>query len=300
MKKWLLDILKGVVIGVANIIPGVSGGTMMVVMGVYDKLLFCINNIFKQFVKCIKILLPYIIGILLALAFMSTLIIGSMEKFPLPTAFAFIGLIVGGLPAILSEVKDIKRTPVHWAVFAAAFIFLVGMQFMPKSADVALSLNVGQILIIMVMGVIASSAMIVPGVSGSMMLMILGYYYPIFGSISKLIEAVLGGQWSSIGYNCGILLPFALGMVLGILGISRLIETMLNKWKGVTYAIILGLVVPSPIVIVMSTWQEQSLTLASINVWTVIASIVTCAIGFAIAAYVMPKLDAKVKEPTEK
>lgn len=300
MKKWLLDILKGVVIGVANIIPGVSGGTMMVVMGVYDKLLFCINNVFKQFAKCIKILLPYIIGILLALVFMSTLIIGSMEKFPLPTAFAFIGLIMGGLPAILSEVKDVKRTPVHWVVFAAAFIFLVGMQFMPKSADVSLTLNVGQMLIIMLMGVIASSAMIVPGVSGSMMLMILGYYYPIFGSISKLIEAVLSGQWGSIGYYCGILVPFVIGMVLGILGISRLIELMLNKWKGVTYAIILGLVVPSPIVILMSTWQEQGLTLASINVWTVIASIATCAVGVAIAAYVMPKLDAKVKEPSGK
>ncbi len=298
MKKWLLDILKGVVIGVANIIPGVSGGTMMVVMGVYDKLLFCINNVFKQFAKCIMMLLPYIIGILLALVFMSTLIIGSMEKFPLPTAFAFIGLIMGGLPAILSEVKDVKRTPVHWVVFAAAFIFLVGMQFMPKSADVSLTLNVGQILIIMLMGVIASSAMIVPGVSGSMMLMILGYYYPIFGSISKLIEAVISGQWGSIGYYCGILAPFLIGLVLGILGISRLIELMLNKWKGVTYAIILGLVVPSPIVILMSTWQEQSLTLASINVWTVIASIATCAVGAAIAAYVMPKLDAKVKEPS--
>lgn len=300
MKRWLLDILKGIVIGVANIIPGVSGGTMMVVLGVYDKLLFCINNVFKQFVKCIKILLPYIIGILLALVFMSTLIIGSMAKYPLPTAFAFIGLIMGGLPAILSEVKDVKRTPVHWAVFAVAFIFLVGMQFMPQSADVNLTLNVGQILIIVLMGVIASSAMIVPGISGSMMLMILGYYYPIFGSISKLAEAVLSGQWGSIGYYCGILVPFLIGMVLGILGISRLIDVMLNKWKGLTYAIILGLVVPSPIVIVMSTWQEQSLTLASINVWTVIASIVTCTIGFVIAAYVMPKLDSKVKEPAGK
>lgn len=300
MKKWLLDILKGAVIGVANIIPGVSGGTMMIVMGVYDKLLFCINNVFRQFAKCIKILLPYIIGIALALVFMSSLILGSMEKFPLPTAFAFIGLIMGGLPAILSEVKDVKRTPVHWAVFAVAFIFLVGMQFMPQSADAELTLNVGQILVIVVMGAISSSTMIIPGVSGSMMLMILGYYYPIFGAISKLIEALLSGQWSGVLYNGGILLPFFLGMVLGILGISRLIDVMLSKWKGVTYAIILGLVVPSPIVIVMSTWQEQGLTLASIDVWTVIASIITCAVGVVIAAYVMPKLDAKVKDPANR
>lgn len=296
MKKWILDILKGAVIGIANIIPGVSGGTMMIVMGVYDKLIFCINNLFKQFAKCIKILMPYIIGVLLALVFMSAFIIGSMEKFPLPTAFAFIGLIMGGLPAIWAEVKDIKKTPVHWAVFAAAFLFLVGMQFMPQSADAELTLNIGQILIIVVMGVISSSTMIIPGVSGSMMLMILGYYYPIFGSISLLMEAIMGGQLASAGHYCGILLPFGIGMVLGILSISRLIEVMLSKWKGVTYAIIMGLVVPSPIVIVMSTWREQALTMASIDLWTVLACVVTCALGVFVAAYVMPRLDAKVKE----
>ena len=298
MKKWLLDILKGAVIGVANIIPGVSGGTMMIIMGVYDKLIFCINNVFKQFAKCIRILLPYVIGIVLALVCMSAFIMNSMEKFPLPTAFAFIGLIMGGLPAILGEVRDVKRKPVHWVVFALAAIFLVGMQFMPKSADAEMTLNVGKILILVLMGVIASSTMIIPGVSGSMMLMILGYYEPVFGSIPALMEALLSGQWSSALHSAGVLLPFVIGMVLGILGISRLIEVMLSKWKGITYAIILGLVVPSPIVIVMSTWQEQALTMAAVNAGSVIASIVTFLAGVFIAAYVMPKLDAKVKEPS--
>ena len=87
-----------------------------------------------------------------------------------------------------------------------------------------------------------------------------------------------------------------IGIVLGILGMSRLIDVMLKKWKGLTYAIILGLVVPSPIVIVMSTWQKQSLTMASVNAWSVIASIVTLVIGIAIAGYVMPLLDAKTKK----
>ena len=80
MKQWLLDVLKGVVIGIANIIPGVSGGTMMIVMGIYDKLIYCINNLFKQFGSCIKILLPYGVGIGLALVTMSGLIGGSMRK----------------------------------------------------------------------------------------------------------------------------------------------------------------------------------------------------------------------------
>lgn len=296
MKQWILDVLKGVVIGIANIIPGVSGGTMMIVMGIYDKLIYCINHVFKEFGKCIRILLPYIVGILLALFTMSGLIGSSMEKFPLPTAFAFIGLIMGGIPAILSQVRDVKVKPVHVLAFVLAAALLVGMQFMPASADAQLTLSVGQMLIIAVMGVIASSTMIIPGVSGSMMLLILGYYHPIFGSFGDLASALVGGQWGEVGRCAGILLPFAIGMVLGILGISRLIDVMLKKWKGLTYAIILGLVIPSPIVIVMSTWQEQQLTMASVDVWAVVASVVTLVLGIVIAGVLMPMLDAKVNK----
>lgn len=296
MKQWILDVLKGVVIGIANIIPGVSGGTMMIIMGIYDKLIYCINHVFKEFGKCIKILLPYVLGILIALFTMSGLIGGSMERFPLPTAFAFIGLIMGGLPAICAEVKGVKIKPVHVLAFLLAAALLVGMQFMPHSDRTNVDVDVLQMLIILLMGVIASSTMIIPGVSGSMMLLILGYYHPIFGCFDVLLDALLNGQWGEVGRCLCILLPFVVGMVLGILGISRVIDVMLKKWKGLTYAIILGLVVPSPIVIVMSTWQEQQLTMASVDVWAVVASIVTLAVGILIAGYVMPKLDAKTKK----
>ena len=297
MKQWLLDVLKGVVIGIANIIPGVSGGTMMIVMGIYDKLIYCINNLFKQFGSCIKILLPYGVGIGLALVTMSSLIGGCMENFPLPTALVFTGLILGGIPAIVEQVRDVKIKPVHVLAFLLAAGLLVGMQFMPASdsADLSKGANVLQMLIILVMGVIASSTMIIPGVSGSMMLLILGYYHPIFGCFGDLGGALLDGQWGEVGRCVSILLPFVAGMGLGLLGISRAIEVMLKKWKGLTYAIILGLVIPSPIVILMSTWQEQSLTMADVNVGVVVASVVALVIGIVVAGVLMPMLDAKVK-----
>lgn len=296
MVQWILDILKGVVIGIANIIPGVSGGTMMVVMGIYDKLIYCINHVFKEFGKCIKILLPYVIGILVAIIFMSALLLKSMENFPLPTAFAFIGLIMGGLPAIFAETKGVKINWKHCLAFVISAAILVGMQFIPQSERTTLDVDVLQMLVILLMGIIASATMIIPGVSGSMMLMILGYYYPIYGSIPLLFKALFAGEWAAVGSYACILLPFLVGIVLGILGMSRVIDVMLKKWKGLTYAIILGLVVPSPIVIVMSTWSEQNLTMASVDVWAVIASIVTLAVGVFIAGYVMPKLDANTKK----
>ena len=92
------DILRGVMIGVANIIPGVSGGTMMVSMGIYDKIIGAVNNIFKEWKQSLKTLLPYAIGMLLGIAGLSFCITYFFEHFPLQTAFLFIGLIFGGLP----------------------------------------------------------------------------------------------------------------------------------------------------------------------------------------------------------
>ena len=102
--KFLFDIIRGAVIGIANIIPGVSGGTMMVTMGIYDKLLGSITGIFKQFKKSIKTLFPYIIGMAVgigAFSFLLTKVL--LVKAPLPTAFAFIGLIVGGVPVLVKK-----------------------------------------------------------------------------------------------------------------------------------------------------------------------------------------------------
>ena len=105
--NFILDIIRGAVIGIANIIPGVSGGTMMVTMGIYDKLIGSITGIVKNFKKSIKTLSPYIIGMAVgigAFAFLLTKVL--LVKAPLPTAFAFIGLIVGGVP-VLTVFKDI-------------------------------------------------------------------------------------------------------------------------------------------------------------------------------------------------
>ena len=95
--KWFLDVLKGMVIGLANVIPGVSGGTMMVSMGIYDTLIWCINNLFKKFKKCIVTLLPYGIGMILAIALGAIGLKIAFAEFPLPTNALFIGLILGSL-----------------------------------------------------------------------------------------------------------------------------------------------------------------------------------------------------------
>ena len=103
--NFIKDILRGVMIGVANIIPGVSGGTMMVSMGIYDKIIGAINGIFRQWKQSLKTLLPYGIGMLLSIAGLSFCIDYFFKHFPLQTAFLFIGLIFGGLPIIFRKLK---------------------------------------------------------------------------------------------------------------------------------------------------------------------------------------------------
>ena len=104
--NFLFDIIKGMLIGVANIIPGVSGGTMMVSMGVYEKIIGVVNNLFKDIKKSILTLLPLGIGMFLGVAVFSFIIPWCLEVFPLPTCLCFIGLIIGGVPAIVKPAKE--------------------------------------------------------------------------------------------------------------------------------------------------------------------------------------------------
>ena len=137
--KFFIDILKGMVIGLANIIPGVSGGTMMVSMGIYDTLIYCITHLFKQFKKSLMTLLPFAIGMIAALAILSNVITWAlMDEFAsLPTNTLFIGLILGGLPAIFKQVKGSKKRDsilggILFVLFFALVIFMATLKELIK------------------------------------------------------------------------------------------------------------------------------------------------------------------------
>ena len=278
--KTIFDILRGVVIGLANIIPGVSGGTMMVSMGIYDTIIGCINSLFKNFKRCIKTLWPYALGMVLGILGLAKLITFLLEAYPLPTNMAFIGLILGGLPMILKKMKGEKKGIAGVIAFVLAFALVVGLKIIGggNGTDAAITLNIGQLIILFIMGAIAAATMVIPGVSGSMMLMLLGYYNPIVGSVSGLVDALLSGNMSAILGCCGVLIPFGIGVVVGIFAIAKLIEVLLRRFPGPTYCAIMGLVTASPVAILMG------LSYAGLSAATVIISVVALALG-AVAAY---------------
>ena len=291
--KWFLDVLRGMVIGLANVIPGVSGGTMMVSIGIYDKLIYSINNLFKKFKECFRILLPYLVGMGLAIALGSVALKVAFEKYPLPTNTLFIGLILGSLPIILKQIKGEKINAlciIIFLVFAAIVIVpkaianntLVGANEKGGNqwAETGLPLDILHIIIYFLLGVLASASMVVPGISGSMMLKIFGYYEPIvtttIGGTFK--DAIPAGDWGLVLHNLAVLLPFAIGIVVGIFGVAKLIEFLLKKWKVYTYCGILGMVLASPVVILM-----DASIFAGFN-WIIgVVSVIALALGVFIA-----------------
>lgn len=276
--KFVLEMLRGMVIGLANIIPGVSGGTMMVSMGIYDTLIHCITHLFKEFKKSILTLLPYAVGMVLAIGGLSFALKWAFAVYPLPTNTLFIGLILGGLPAILRQVKGKKKGAVGAVLFVVFFALIIVMQIFQSEHVATITLSFGEVIKLFVLGAVASATMVIPGVSGSMVLKLLGYYEPVVTvAIPGLISGLAHGEWAAVGANVGILLPFGLGIVVGIFAIAKLIEVLLARWEGQTYCAILGLVTASPVAILMAT------EMVNLSWTTLIISLLTFAIGFYVA-----------------
>ena len=266
--------------GVANIIPGVSGGTMAVSMGIYDDIISAITHLFKQFKKSVLTLLPYFIGMAASLVGLSYVIEQSLKNYNLQTNFLFIGLILGGLPVLLSRFKGKKVGAGCGVAFVIAFAAIIGLQLLGGGNNVIeIKINAIEVIKLFFIGVIASATMVVPGVSGSMILMILGYYEPILSEVNKFVAALKGFDIPAMMDGAMILVPFGLGVVIGIFAIAKIIEFLLREYEAITFSAILGLVVASPFAIFMQT------TLPKLNVGNISVSVVTFVIGFVIAYF---------------
>lgn len=273
------NILKGMVMGLANIIPGVSGGTMAVSMGIYDKLIHCITHLFKEFKQSIAFVLPIFIGMGIAIVGSSFGIDYLFATFPLQTNFFFIGLILGSLPLLYGNVKEIKIKPGHMvsAVVFFALVVVLALLDGTEGARADLSFNLVNVIILFLVGVVASATMIIPGVSGSMMLLLLGFYNPILTTIKEFVTALVSFDVAGILAGCGVLIPFGIGVVVGIFAVAKLVEVLLAKFPAYSYWGIIGLVVGSPIAILIIG------TFTTITLVQVLVSVVTLALGFFIS-----------------
>lgn len=275
------EFLKGILIGIANIIPGVSGGTMAVSLGVYDKIIRAITGFRKNFKQSILILLPYIIGAVAGIGVLSFVVRYALDTYPMQTSGLFIGLIIGGIPVLLRSVKGARLSIPNILVFLLFFFIVTSMAFLNgnEGSVTDITVNFGVVIQLFFIGVIASATMIIPGVSGSLVMMVLGFYGIIISNISNFISALAGRDIPALIHGFGILLPFGLGILAGIGLVAKLIEILFAKAPVLTYFAIFGLIFGSPIAIIYKTG------ITSISILGVLVTVVTFCIGYAISFF---------------
>ncbi len=280
LTAFFLDAVAGFGMGVAFIIPGFSGGSVAAILGIYEKLIGAIADIFRDFKRSIITLLPIFIGLVVGAVSLLYPLGWALSAFPLPTVSLFIGLAIGGM---LSITDKITSRPSLYNYFALAIpcLLAIALSFAPTGADVDLfSLNIGGYLTLFLIGVVASAALVIPGISGSMILLILGYYNPI---IKVITENFLKGQNMLVSFL--VLGATGIGIIVGFIGISIVMKGLLEKYPRGTYMAIIGFIVGSIPTVFISTAKDAGMTVTTLpsDVWHWVFCVLLLAVGFALS-----------------
>ena len=249
MKEKLILFIKGIVLGVAFVIPGVSGGTLAVLMGIYEELIEAASNFYKSiadFKKYIMYLLPIGLGVVFSVAVFAKLIKFGLDKAPIITILIFLGMIIGGIPALVRNVKGTKTNLKDMTLMLVGLIIVISMLIFHKSNSnvVLTNMSITGYITLLLVGAIAAVTMVVPGISGSFTLMLIGYYEPVLNLVNDITS------FKNLGPNLILIFTFMLGVFIGIIFISKIIEWCLKHYKRETYYAIIGFVLSSIISVI--------------------------------------------------
>lgn len=283
--EYISELLKGLVIGVANILPGISGGMLAITMGVYDKIIHAVNRLFKEPKESIAVLFPYGLGAMAGIVFLSLAFEFLFHTYPLQTKMAFLGLICGGLPALFKRagMGKGKKKGLMVSFFTAGLVIFFTYFCMTAIAargtgeEVVLGSGRFWALTMVLIGLLAAGTMVVPGVSGSMIMMMLGVYEPLLRTNNACIRAAASFDLPALLSKGIILIPYFAGLLAGVLAFARIIEHLLSAHEERMYQIIIGLVFSSPFVILYQTsW-------IGVEIYQVLSGLSLGLLGFVLA-----------------
>lgn len=280
VKTHFLNMLKGIGIGIANVIPGFSGGTMAVMLKIYDLFVYSFANIFNDFKNVVKKCWSLFVGILIGILFAMVVIVKLLEVIPFITIMFFIGLIFGSMPSIYEKVKKQKINIADIIGFIVAIGVIVALPLIPKT-EAAAQYNIGVYIIMFAMGIVCSSAMVIPGVSGSLVLMAFGYYAFFMSTMKEYLVNIFNFSLTNYWGMFITLVCFAIGCVIGLVFISKLITKLTEKYPKTVYYTILGLLVASPFSIIYATLTDASYTVI-FDFWTIFFSIISLVLGLGL------------------
>lgn len=240
MKKvveYLKYFLCGLIFGIANVIPGVSGGTMLVVFGIFDRITESISGIKKIF-KNLPFLITFALGAGSGILVSAKLISQLFESYGVQTNMFFIGLILGGVPLIYRfGTTEKKPKPLCAVPFVIGMAVVVGLAVLEKlnmftfAAENITSFDFVYSLKLIGCAMLAAVTMIIPGISGSFVMMLIGVYETVIRALSEL--------------NFYVIIPFAIGAVIGIIFGAKLISILIEKNRLMVYSALMGLVIGS-------------------------------------------------------
>ena len=247
--KNFITALKGAALGTAFVIPGFSGGTMAVILKIYDRLLDAISLNIEKLKKNFGFILFLVIGMAAGVFATAVGLSWLFENHPVPTALTLTGIVIGSLPMIWKEcTSESKFKPVNIIPFLIAFAVMVVMFFIENAdtAEAAVQTDFSFVLALKLAagGFIAAISMVIPGISGSLMLTIMGMYETSITAVKDL--------------NIALIAPVGIGAVVGILSGAKIISLLLKKFRQSTYSVIIGLIVGSLLTIFPSDFSFNS------------------------------------------
>lgn len=227
----ILTIIKGFIIGGSMLIPGVSGGTMAMILKLYRRLITSISSFMKHKKESVLFLLQFCIGAGAAWLILSRPMVALNGAFPKQMACFVVGAIVGGIPVIYRETKETKFSIWSLVFLAIGLVLVFGLAALPRNGFENSGAGLGGVMIQFLAGILGALALILPGISFSSMLYMMGVYDFIWGAVGNR-EVVA-------------LLPFGLGMIIGILFLTKFLDVAMTRFPHATYMIILGFVIGS-------------------------------------------------------
>ncbi len=258
--KFIKEIIRGLLIGIAGAAPGVSGGALAVSMGVYDKIIGAVTHITVRPRESLRILFPYALGIGMGMCGLAFIIEILFVRYPFAASMAFIGLILGGAPVVRRKAAAGDNRLLDYSAFLIVFCLMIILTIAEGEhgrGNVDLSLVYSNDLStwaaaaagLFCAGLIGAAATVIPGVSGTMLLMMMGYYQPVLSAFNRLQTGLLTGNLLQAAQEQRALLPYGAGMAAGIFLCAHMVERLLKDHESLTYSMILALILSSPIVI---------------------------------------------------
>lgn len=288
IKRFFTDMLKGGAIGVAMIIPGVSGGTLAVLLNVYDKMIDAISNLRKDFLSSLLYLLPIVLGAVIGAGLLLVPLGIALEYAYLPTILLFMGLMSGSCPKMIKDARTNGFKPIDILSLALPFVIVIGVCFIPGMGNVDLGEDMLPYVypMLVVMGMLASCALVIPGISGSMLMVIFGYYEPLISTFGQLFSSPL--------HSVIVLGLFAVGLVIGFFTIAKIMQLLLKKFRRVTYWAIVGFVIGSIPAILITFFKDQQASAAVLS-WHIGVGCTLFVLGAVAMFFFVRYTESKVK-----